>query len=35
LATRAVYTFTDFPETPVRHLYLHRDGSSHRRRLAL
>ena len=26
LATRAVYTFTGFPETPVRHLYLHHDG---------
>jgi hypothetical protein len=26
LATRAVYTFTGFPETPVRHLYLHLDG---------
>lgn len=26
MATRAVYTFTGFPETPVRHLYLHHDG---------
>jgi len=26
LATRAVYTFTGFPELPVRHLYLHHDG---------
>jgi len=26
LATRAVYTFTGFPEAPVRHLYLHHDG---------
>ena len=26
LATRAVYTFTGFPESPVRHLYLHHDG---------
>jgi len=26
LATRSVYTFTGFPETPVHHLYLHHDG---------
>jgi hypothetical protein len=26
LATRAVYTFTGFPEAPARHLYLHHDG---------
>ena len=26
MATRAVYTFTGFPEAPVRHLYLHHDG---------
>jgi hypothetical protein len=26
LATRAVYSFTGFPEAPVRHLYLHHDG---------
>jgi hypothetical protein len=26
LATRSVYTFTGFLETPVRHLYLHLDG---------
>jgi len=26
LATRAVYSFTGFPDTPVRHLYLHHDG---------
>jgi hypothetical protein len=26
LATRAVYTFTGFPGTHVRHLYLHHDG---------
>ena len=26
MATRAVYTFTGFPESPVRHLYLHHDG---------
>jgi len=26
LATRAVYTFTGFPESPVCHLYLHHDG---------
>ena len=26
MATRAVYTVTGFPETPVRHLYLHHDG---------
>ena len=26
LATRAAYTFTGFPEAPVRHLYLHHDG---------
>ena len=26
LATRAVYTFTGFPEAPVHHLYLHHDG---------
>ena len=26
MATRAVYTFTGFLETPVRHLYLHHDG---------
>ena len=26
MATRAVYTFTGFPELPVRHLYLHHDG---------
>jgi len=26
LATRAVYTFTGFPELQVRHLYLHHDG---------
>ncbi len=26
LATRSVYTFTGFPEAPVRHLYLHHDG---------
>ena len=26
LATRSVYSFTGFPEAPVRHLYLHHDG---------
>jgi hypothetical protein len=26
LATRAVYSFTGFPGTPERHLYLHHDG---------
>ncbi len=26
MATRAVYSFTGFPEAPVRHLYLHHDG---------
>ena len=26
MATRALYTFTGFPETPVLHLYLHHDG---------
>ena len=26
MATRSVYTFTGFPETPVRNLYLHHDG---------
>ena len=26
LATRSVYSFTGFHETPVRHLYLHHDG---------
>ncbi len=26
MATRAVYTFTGFPGTPERHLYLHHDG---------
>jgi hypothetical protein len=26
LATRAVYTFTGFPQAPLRHLYLHHDG---------
>jgi hypothetical protein len=26
LATRAVFSFTGFPGTPVRHLYLHHDG---------
>ena len=26
MATRAVYTFTGFPESPVCHLYLHHDG---------
>jgi hypothetical protein len=26
LATRAVYSFTGFPGTPVHHLYLHHDG---------
>ena len=26
MATRAVYTFTGFPEVPVRHLYLQHDG---------
>jgi len=26
LATRAVFTFTGFPQTPPRHLYLHHDG---------
>ena len=26
MATCAVYTFTGFPESPVRHLYLHHDG---------
>lgn len=26
VATRAVYTFTGFPDTPPRHLYLHHDG---------
>ena len=26
MATRAVYSFTGFPSTPERHLYLHHDG---------
>ncbi len=26
MATRAVYSFTGFPDAPVRHLYLHHDG---------
>ena len=26
MATRALYTFTGFPEAPVFHLYLHHDG---------
>ncbi len=26
MATRAIYTFTGFPEAPVLHLYLHHDG---------
>ena len=26
MATRAVYTFTGFPEAPLRHLYLHHNG---------
>ena len=26
MATRAVYSFTGFPEAPVHHLYLHHDG---------
>ncbi|CAK6696427.1 hypothetical protein VB734_13220 [Synechococcus sp. BA-124 BA4] len=26
MATRAVYSFTGFPGTPERHLYLHHDG---------
>ena len=26
MASRAVYTFTGFAESPVRHLYLHYDG---------
>ena len=26
MATRAVYSFTGFPDAPVRHLYLHYDG---------
>ncbi len=26
MATRAIYTFTGFPEAPALHLYLHHDG---------
>ncbi|WP_259720302.1 hypothetical protein [Synechococcus sp. CS-1328] len=26
MATRAIYSFTGFPDAPVRHLYLHHDG---------